>query len=184
MDLENRQRFEEEQLLYLYRTHYQDVYRFLLYYTGNANDVEDLTQEVFLRAYKAYARFEGRSELKTWILQIAKHVAMDHGRRGKMYRFLVDSLSRMFTMKTEPLEDDYERKENWEILNQAIQQLKPAYKAVVILRGIKELSVRETAEVLGCSETKVKVDYHRALKKLQQLTDESKEGSFANEYAK
>lgn len=50
----------------------------------------------------------------------------------------------------------------------AITKLKPNFRAVVILRGINELSIKETSEILQCSETKVKVDYHRALKELKK----------------
>ncbi len=53
-------------------------------------------------------------------------------------------------------------------VHEAISKLKPNYRAVVILRGINEFSVKETSEVLQCSESKVKVDYHRALKELKK----------------
>lgn len=54
------------------------------------------------------------------------------------------------------------------LVHAAISKLKPNFRAVVILRGINEFSIKETAEVLNCSESKVKVDYHRALKILRK----------------
>ncbi|MDA6131257.1 hypothetical protein OSK38_28320, partial [Escherichia coli] len=50
-------------------------------------------------------------------------------------------------------------------------RLKPGFKAVVILRAINEFSIKETSEILNCSESKVKVDYHRALKILKCKLD-------------
>ncbi|WP_326929582.1 RNA polymerase sigma factor [Bacillus sp. m3-13] len=54
-----------------------------------------------------------------------------------------------------------------ELVHDAISKLKPSYRAVVILRGINEFSIKETSDILKCSESKVKVDYHRALKILK-----------------
>jgi len=53
-------------------------------------------------------------------------------------------------------------------VHEAISKLKPNYRTVVILRGINEFSIKETSEILQCSESKVKVDYHRALKELKR----------------
>lgn len=59
-------------------------------------------------------------------------------------------------------------KEDWRELEEALRGLRPKYRLVVILRHLKECSVREAAEILGCSEAKVKVDHHCALKMLQE----------------
>ena len=62
----------------------------------------------------------------------------------------------------------FEQNEIKRLVHTAISRLKPNYRAVVILRGISEFSIRETSEILQCSESKVKVDYHRALKELKK----------------
>lgn len=61
-----------------------------------------------------------------------------------------------------------EQNETKRLVHVAISKLKPNFRAVVILRGINELSIKETAEILQCSESKIKVDYHRALKELKK----------------
>lgn len=58
--------------------------------------------------------------------------------------------------------------ENNRLLYQAVQSLKANYRDVIILRGIKELSVSETASILNWTENKVRINYHRALKILQK----------------
>ncbi|MED1948622.1 RNA polymerase sigma factor [Brevibacillus formosus] len=67
----------------MYHAHYQDVYYFLLHFSGNQNDAEDLTQEVFTRVLKGLAGFDGRFTLKTWLFSIAKHAAIDQHRKQK-----------------------------------------------------------------------------------------------------
>ncbi|MEK3990370.1 sigma factor-like helix-turn-helix DNA-binding protein [Robertmurraya sp. FSL R5-0851] len=62
--------------------------------------------------------------------------------------------------------------ENNRLLYQAIQSLKANYRDVIILRGIKELSVSETASILHWNENKVRITYHRALKALQKAKED------------
>ncbi|MGD6958361.1 RNA polymerase sigma factor [Rossellomorea aquimaris] len=61
-----------------------------------------------------------------------------------------------------------EEKELQKTVHDAISSLKPDYRSIVILRGINEFSVKETSEILQCSQSKVKVSYHRALKELKK----------------
>lgn len=58
--------------------------------------------------------------------------------------------------------------EAWKVLQAALLTLKPDHRNVVILRGLKEYSIKETAEILYWKESKVKVDYHRALNLLKK----------------
>lgn len=82
-DIENL----EECIIEIYRCHYVDVYRFLICFTGNENDAEDLTQEVFIRVLKNISNYQ-TGILKTWIFSIAKHVAIDHYRKKDLFLFL------------------------------------------------------------------------------------------------
>ncbi|WP_232426204.1 RNA polymerase sigma factor [Cytobacillus praedii] len=54
------------------------------------------------------------------------------------------------------------------VVHAVISKLKPDFRAEVILRGVNEFTIKETADILHCSESKVKVDYHRALKILKK----------------
>lgn len=65
-------------------------------------------------------------------------------------------------------DEEVEFNEMEQFIHEAISKLKPNFRAVIILRGINEFSVKETADILQCSESKVKVDYHRALKDLKR----------------
>jgi RNA polymerase sigma-70 factor, ECF subfamily len=145
-----------------------DLYQFLIYYLGSS-DVEDLVQEVFIRAIKNMDSFEEKSSPKTWLFSIARHIAIDEMRRKQRSKlknliFLrnqesqVSNTPESFLNLTEMKKDLYK----------AIQQLKENYRDVIILRGIKDLSVEETAEILNWKEEKVRITFHRAIKALQK----------------
>jgi RNA polymerase sigma-70 factor, ECF subfamily len=145
-----------------------DLYQFLIYYLGSS-DVEDLVQEVFIRAIKNMDSFEEKSSPKTWLFSIARHIAIDEMRRKQRSKiknliFLrnqesqVSNTPESFLNLTETKRDLYK----------AIQQLKENYRDVIILRGIKDLSVEETAEILNWKEEKVRLTFHRAIKALQK----------------
>lgn len=152
-----------------------DVYKFLVYYTGS-RDVDDLVQDVFLKAFGAVGSFEGRSQPKTWLLTIARHTAIDHARKQRLRSWLPDMwLSNLASDEKTP-EELLDVQEEQKALYRAIRQVKPAYREVLILRGIKGLSSRETAEILNWSENKVNVTLHRAMKAVKdKLELEGKE---------
>ncbi|MEJ8547431.1 RNA polymerase sigma factor [Brevibacillus borstelensis] len=158
--------------------YYRDVYRFLVYFTGNQTCAEDLTQEVFIRAMEALKRYEERSSMKTWILGIAKHVAIDHARKQKIRSWFGLEKVQDITSRIGYPETEIQAKEEREQLREAMLKLKPKFRNVVIFRGLKELSIKETAEILGCSEAKVRVDYHRAVKELKGHLQGFREGEW------
>lgn len=149
---------------YLYN---KDIYHFLIYYIGSV-DVEDLVQEVYIRAINGFDTYQHKASPKTWLISIARHVGIDEMRKRKRLR-----MKQMIWLREEQLDKETPEKilqlnENNKLLYQAIQSLKANYRDVVILRGIKELSVSETASVLNWNENKVRTTYHRALKTLQK----------------
>ena len=164
IDLDNL----EDSISKIYRQHYLDVYRFLVCFSGNQDDAEDFTQEVFIRVLNNLPNFNGSSNLKTWIFSIAKHVAVDQYRKKKFISFLKDGFFKQIASTDKEPHELIEHIEMKKFVHEAISKLKPNYRAVVILRGINEFSIIETSEILQCSESKVKVDYHRALKELKR----------------
>jgi RNA polymerase sigma-70 factor, ECF subfamily len=149
---------------YLYN---KDIYHYLVYYIGSS-DVEDLVQEVFIRAIKGFDTFQQKASPKTWLFSIARHVGIDEIRKRNRMRMKERNSFRDEQSDKGTPEKILQLNENNKLLYQAIQSLKENYRDVVILRGIKELSVSETASVLNWNENKVRTTYHRALKTLQK----------------
>ena len=176
IDVENL----ENSISKIYRHHYLDVYRFIVCFSGNQNDAEDLTQEVFIRVLNNLANFNSGSNLKTWIFSIAKHTAIDHYRKKRFTSIFKDGFFKQITSTDKEPNEVIEEDEFQKCVHEGISKLKPNFRAVVILRGINEFSIRETSEILQCSESKVKTDYHRALKDLRRIIDIDAEGVFGN----
>lgn len=150
----------------LFELYSDDVFRYLVYYTGS-RDVEDLVQEVFIKAIRAYDSFAGRSHPKTWLLTIARNTAIDHTRKKRRWSWLPESWLVNVETKEKTPEEILTQSEEKQQLYAALSRLKPAYREVLILRGIKELSSAQTAEILEWSENKVNVTLHRAMKALK-----------------
>jgi RNA polymerase sigma-70 factor, ECF subfamily len=165
IDLDNL----EDSISKIYRKYYLEVYRFLVCFSGNQNDAEDLTQEVFIRVLNNLSTFKNENNLKTWIFSIAKHVAVDHYRKKRFSSIFSEGFFKQIESSNKGLNDLIEQNEMKMLIHEAISKLKPKYRAVVIFRGINELSVKETSKILNCSESKVKVDYHRAIKDLKKM---------------
>lgn len=153
-----------EQWFYLYSN---DVYHFLIYFTGST-DVEDLVQEVYIRAFNHLDTFKGNSSPKTWLFTIARNLAVDRKRKNAK-ELTKKQNSQIFAKTKEEMSPDliYEQNEQTNEIMEAIMSLKKDYRDVVFLRAIKEFSIAETASILKCSSAKVRVTYHRALKMIQ-----------------
>jgi RNA polymerase sigma-70 factor, ECF subfamily len=144
-----------------YVEHSEAIFKFILMMTHDYQKSEDLTQETFLKAYKYHDTFQRTASEKTWLFRIAHNVTVDFIRRQKPLLFFktifltADSLP----SPQEVVEVNEEAKEIYDIL----RNLKASYREVIILRKIKEFSTKETASILGWSESKVKSTLSRAL---------------------
>lgn len=149
----------------LVRRHNRRVFRTLRAVLGRAGaqDVEDAMQQTWLRAFAALGGFEGTSSFSTWLTRIAVNEGLGRLRRrpaGGEPRELLDE-----TLAPVPPPDAAARVEAREalaVLERAIDRLPPAYRAVVMLRQVEELSTAEAAEALGASEEAVRIRLHRA----------------------
>lgn len=146
----------------------ESILTYILLMVRDYQQAEDLTQETFLKAYRSKQQFKERSSVKTWLFSIAHNVTIDHFRKKHPLKHYLG-----LTMEEKdgmPLpEQIVEMNEESEELYRAIQQLKPTYKHVIILRKLKEFSTAETAHVLNWSESKVKMTLSRALVELEKV---------------
>lgn len=146
----------------------KDIYHFLLYYVGSG-DIDDLVQEVFMRAIKGFDTYKSKSSVKTWLFSIARNVALDEIRKRKRTRLRnILSLTGYEAKERNTPEILLQLNEDNLVLYKVINSLKPNYRDVIILRAIKELSVSETADILQWNENKVRITYHRALIALRE----------------
>lgn len=148
------------------------VYRLALRITRNTEDAEDVQQETLLKVHRKLGQFEGRSRLTTWISRIAINEALMclRKRRSAFYLPLEETLqpaeesaaSEDFQSPIEGPEAAYSRRELRELLKQAMERLRPAYRVVFLLRAVEQLSTGETAKLLQISASAVKARMRRA----------------------
>lgn len=162
-------------LMEWYELYYEDIYRFILFNLGNRQYCEDLVHDTFVQAYSAIDRFESRSNIKTWLFSIAKHLVLDEIRRQKRRRlFSVIGIERDIPAGTN-VEQIVENKDELLQAMKAIEKLRANYRMVVILKKVEEFSTKEIGEILGWSEAKVRKTLSRALQYLRKM-EENKGG--------
>ncbi|WP_335869765.1 RNA polymerase sigma factor SigX [Bacillus sp. 2205SS5-2] len=154
----------------LYDNYHQDVFQFLIYLTKNRETAEDLVQEVYIRVLKSHHLFEGKSSEKTWLFSISKNVAVDYFRKQKGWKNKIAekfdwSKSKLESKQLLP-EEVVEQNEEIQAMYQCLDLCTVDQKMVVVLRYLQELSIKETAEALEWTESKVKTTQHRALRTL------------------
>ncbi|KPB04071.1 RNA polymerase sigma factor [Bacillus sp. CHD6a] len=160
----------------VYQPYHQDVYQYCLYFTNNIEEAKDLTQETFMKALHSIGSFQGKSSTRTWIISIARNTTIDFNRKRKFQRLLPEKWRREQSGGGVSPSELADKGADWEVLQLALSRLKKDYRQVVILRALKDFSVRETSEILGWTESKVRVTYHRALQKMKHSIGYDTEG--------
>lgn len=144
---------------------------------GNHEDAADLSQEVFLKAFKSLYRFQNRANFYTWLYRIAINTTLNFIKRRKNVSLSLNEMSstveedptfKELTLK-ETVRRDLDRKEIQEKLNEALQRLSKEHRTVVVLHDIEGMRHQEIAKVLGCSEATARSRLFYAHQQLQAL---------------
>ncbi|HLR75897.1 MAG TPA: RNA polymerase sigma factor SigX [Virgibacillus sp.] len=159
----------------LYEQYHQDLFQFIFYMVGDKPLAEDLVQEVYIRVLNSYVNFRGESSEKTWMFSIARNVTIDYFRKQKRRRHWMNQFFD-WDKRGELLEDHQPLPDEIAILNDEIKTVfkylkkcTPDQRSVLILRFIQSCSIKETAEILNFSVSKVKTTQHRGLKALRNF---------------
>ena len=151
------------------------IYAYLLRSVKSYEDAEELTIEVFFKAYRALDTWKPQARFSTWLYKIAHNLSIDFHRaksRRPTYSLDDEELSinepAAVDLWSNP-EWEIEEKDRHRVIREAIDQLSPKQKAVFILNRYQGLQIKEITEVLGMAEGTVKIHLHRAVKKLQTL---------------
>ena len=143
---------------------YQICYRFM----GNHEDASDLSQEVFLRAFRGLKNFKGGSALGTWLHRIAVNTCLNRLALKTPRTEPIDDAQHVDT-RTESASDRLLRDERAARVRAAVARLPKKQRAALILRTYQELSHQEVAEVLGTSVGAAKANVFHALQNLKKL---------------
>ena len=166
---------EKELYELLMRRNNQKLYRVIAGYINEVEDIADVMQDTYLKAYENLRQFRFSSSFSTWLIRIGINQALRHLRLQKRQLSLnriSESLQNKVLMilagdKQNP-ENAIIQKEAKQLLEQAIMKLEPKYRIVYLLREVEGLSLAETAECLELSQANVKVRLHRAKRKIRK----------------
>jgi RNA polymerase sigma-70 factor (ECF subfamily) len=135
---------------------------------GNSEAADDVGQEVFIRFYKALRDFRGDASVGTYLTRIAINLSLNELKRRKRRRFFFANADPV-KMNNEAHDDEFSAFENQDLVNEALQQLDPEFRAVVVLRLIEGYSTEETAKILKIPVGTVLSRLSRAEKKLRNF---------------
>ena len=159
----------EDDFSEVYRKYSDKIFRYLYWQTKNFHLSEDLTSEVFTRAWETWESLR-KDFLQAWLFRVAHNLLVDWYRKKKEVSLNESRIGFYDENLLEKLGNDEQVKE----LSEALDTLPENLKRVAILRFIEGLSAKEAAVILSVSEVNVRVLQHRALVKLKEVMNNAK----------
>jgi RNA polymerase sigma-70 factor (ECF subfamily) len=155
----------------LYEIHVERVFRHVRYQVLDAHDAEDITQEVFIKAWKSIHKYKPTgAPFVAWLIVVARNAVTDYF-RSKRHVLLLDDTNEPGG-GSDPV-SSVERAFGGDEVRRAILRLQGDKRAVVVMRFIDGFSYEEIGRALGKTEGAVRVIQHRALKELRGILDEA-----------
>jgi RNA polymerase sigma-70 factor (ECF subfamily) len=165
-----------DELVARYRTR---VFSMIYNMVHSEQDAWDLAQDSFVKAWKSIKSFRGRSSFYTWLYRIVMNVTIDWVRKKQVKAAAefddaiqlkeIDPASKTVPKSDALPYETMERSEIRERIDQAVAQLTPEHRAVILMKEVEEMQYHEIAEALGCSIGTVMSRLFYARKKLQNL---------------
>lgn len=173
---------QEERLTFaeVITLHQEAVYRYLVRFTRNQQDAQDLFQDTFLRAYRAYANLPDSANVQAWLMRIAINLTKNYVRDRQRYRRVVVasdtldfSLERPRDTNGLDMEDVMISRETGRRLLTAIDALPFHQRAALVQRQFEGLDYATIAANLDCSQDSARAHVYQALRKLRLTLDHS-----------
>ena len=160
----------------LAKKYQRKVYEIAYRFTQNVDEASDLSQEIFVKAYRALSNFESSSTFYTWLYRIAHNAGIDYTRRRKTRpehlfsdEFPNDQQLLHPQVTDRQVVSTAEASEIQDKIKQAIARLSPRQQQVFVLRYYQDLPLREIGEILGLRIGTVKAQLFNSIRKLRQL---------------
>jgi RNA polymerase sigma factor (sigma-70 family) len=159
------------------RKYNQRLFRIVRSYIADEDEIEDVIQEAYIKAYEQLRRFEKRASFSTWLIRIVINEALARVKRRKRFTSLNDQRPEESANDRDLPEEGRTNEtpigtlmntELKAILEKAVDRLPEKYRSVFMMREVEGMSVAETSKSLSITETNVKVRLNRAKEMLQQ----------------
>lgn len=144
---------------------------------GQRDDAEEVAQETLLKVFESFEQLREPEHVRAWVFRIARNACLMQRRKSvfaPQHELSLEDLppgSEIEDAAVRLPDDQLQGAELRAVLHQVIAELPPAYRPVVLLRDIEELSTEETAEILDLSTDVVKTRLHRARAAMRQKLD-------------
>ena len=147
-------------------------------------DAEEVSQDIFLRAFRSLATYRGDAKFSTWLYKIAYYRCLDHIRKVSVHRMpSIDSLPEYVpTGFTDRNMEAMELAERQKLVREAIEELPADDSCIVTLFYLEELSLKEIAEITGHTTNSVKVKLHRSRRRLLDILKQKLEPEIIETY--
>jgi RNA polymerase sigma-70 factor (ECF subfamily) len=163
------QKGDESAFNHLVLRYQEKVYWVARRFMNDHDSADDVTQEVFTKAYKSLSEFRSESSVYTWLYRITVNIALNSLRRQKIREFFrTDELFETADRENLTPDEAVEKQEEQTLIEQAIARLPEKQKAVFVLRYYDELPYQEIAKLLKTSVGGLKANYFHAVKKIQE----------------
>ena len=172
--------YKEEQketfITQLMNDYAQDIIWLIYSYVKDKNIAEDLTQEVFIKAFKKLDGFQGKSSIKTWLYKIAINCSKDYLKSAYIRRVFPISIFYKFVNHTTPSTESIYMKHNESaIITKSVLKLPLKYREVIMLHYFEELSISEIEKMIHVNSNTIKTRLRKARQLLKDAL-ENEEG--------
>lgn len=163
------QKGDESAFNELVRKYQKSIYQIARRLLGSHEEAEDLSQEVFIKAYHGLAGFRSDAGFFTWIYRITVNSALNVLRKKKLRQILsLENVGFSITSRSAAPDQQIEKGETLQAISRAIDRLPKMQKIVFTLRHDQKLTHKEIAQILNRDEGTVKANYHHAIRKLKK----------------
>ncbi len=155
----------------LFHRYQTQVWRTCYRFSGNTADADDLTQEVFFKAYRGLPAFEGRASFKTWLHRITINTCQNELRKQRREPTLAETPMEDLeeTLEGEPLRNGQgEKAYTWQQINQLLVNVREEDREALFLRDVEERPFSEIADMLGISLSAAKMRVYRTRLEIQK----------------
>lgn len=161
----------------LYDKYITKIYRFIFFKVETKSEAEDITQQVFLKAWQNIYSFKNKkgARFSSWLYRIAKNAVIDHYRTKKEYIDIEDIKYDKEFASSSDIEEKIQNTKKFKEVKKAIQNLSEDEQEVVVMKFVDELSNKEIGKILNKTQGTIRVIQYRALKKLKNFFEEKNE---------
>lgn len=162
----------EELIIEWYDKYSESIFRYILNIINDYQQAEDLTQDTFIKVFKYIISGKLIEYPKTFIYSTAHNITVDYIRKQAPINIVKDYVFRKKKTREPPIENQVLSNDLYKELYKEVLSLKKSYRQVIILRKMEGFSIKESADILNWSETKVKTTLFRAMKALSKKLEE------------